>query len=75
MKQSEKWLFKDREALTSIDKGMKESKSGQVVKRGSFAQWCPQHGYPEPCVKCNGMTAEEREEFFRSLAEAVSNEE
>lgn len=34
-------------------------------------KWCPQHGYPEPCIKCNGMTLEEWERFFKSLAEAV----
>ena len=34
-------------------------------------RWCPQHGYPEPCANCNGMTKEEWEEFYRSLAEAT----
>lgn len=37
-------------------------------------KWCPQHGYPEPCAKCNGMTEEKWEEFFRSLAEAVRDD-
>ena len=36
-----------------------------------MTKWCPQHGYPEPCAKCNGMTKEQWDEFFRSLAEAV----
>lgn len=34
-------------------------------------RWCPQHGYPEPCAKCNGMTLKEWDEFFKSLAKAV----
>lgn len=34
-------------------------------------RWCPQHGYPEPCAKCNGMTREEWDRFFKSLAKAV----
>ena len=37
-------------------------------------QWCPQHGYPEPCVKCNGMTVEEWDKFFESLRKAVSDD-
>ena len=37
-------------------------------------KWCPQHGYPEPCAKCHGMTAEEWERFEESLAEAVGEE-
>jgi len=36
--------------------------------------WCPQHGYPEPCAKCNGMTPAEWKSFFKSLAEAVGAE-
>ena len=42
-----------------------------MTKKRMTKKWCPQHGYPEPCAKCNGMTKEEWEEFFRSLAEAV----
>ena len=34
-------------------------------------KWCPQHGWLEPCNKCNGFTLEEWEEFGRSLLEAV----
>ena len=37
-------------------------------------KWCPQHGYPEPCAKCSGMTGKEWEEFFESLARAVRND-
>ncbi len=40
-----------------------------------MTKWCPQHGYPEPCVKCNGMTKEEWDEFFRSLAKAAGIKE
>ena len=34
-------------------------------------QWCPAYGYPMPCAKCEGMTQDERDEFFKSLAESV----
>jgi len=37
-------------------------------------KWCPQHGYPEPCAKCNGMTQEEWDRFFESLGKAVNND-
>lgn len=33
---SEVWLFEDKAALTSIDKGMADSAKGRIVKRGSF---------------------------------------
>ena len=36
---SELWVFKDKNVLASIDKGMKESTNGQVVRRGSFAKY------------------------------------
>lgn len=36
---SELWLFEDKEALASVDKGMVESMNGQVMKRGSFAKY------------------------------------
>ncbi len=38
-------------------------------------KWCLQHGYPEPCAKCNGMTKGEWDKFFRSLAKAVGVKE
>ena len=38
------------------------------------SEWCPQHGYPLPCVKCNGMTKDEWDEFFESLTKAVKND-
>ena len=34
-------------------------------------KWCPQHGYPEPCAKCYGMTEKEWQEFYKSFAKAV----
>lgn len=36
---SEVWLFENKTALASIDKGMIESANGQVVDRGSFARY------------------------------------
>lgn len=36
---SEAWLFEDKAALASIDKGMAESAKGQVIERGSFAKY------------------------------------
>ena len=36
---SEAWLFEDRTALASVDKGMAESSNGRVVDRGSFADY------------------------------------
>ncbi len=36
---SELWLFENKDALASVDKGMAESMDGQVIKRGSFAQY------------------------------------
>jgi len=35
---SELWLFENRDALNSVDRGMLESLSGKAVKRGSFAK-------------------------------------
>jgi len=36
---SELWVFEHKDILASIDKGMAESASGQVIKRGSFAKY------------------------------------
>jgi len=36
---SELWVFENKDILASIDKGMAESANGQVVKRGSFAEY------------------------------------
>ena len=36
---SELWLFENREALASIDRGVAESFKGQVIKRDSFAKY------------------------------------
>ena len=36
---SELWLFEDKEALASVDRGMAESMNGQVINRGSFAKY------------------------------------
>lgn len=36
---SEAWLFENKTALASIDKGMTESASGRLVSRGSFADY------------------------------------
>ena len=35
---SEKWLFKNKEALESVKRGLKESSQNQVSYRGSFAE-------------------------------------
>ena len=36
---SELWLFENKEALASVDRGMAESAKGQVINRGSFAKY------------------------------------
>jgi hypothetical protein len=36
---SELWLFENKEALSSIDRGMAESKNGQGINRGSFKKY------------------------------------
>jgi hypothetical protein len=36
---SEVWLFENKEALASVDKGMSESTNGQTIDRGSFAKY------------------------------------
>ena len=36
---SELWLFKDKNALASIDKAMSESTNRQIIDRGSFAKY------------------------------------
>jgi CRISPR/Cas system-associated protein Csm6 len=36
---SELWLFENKEALASIDRGMAESMNGQAKNRGSFAKY------------------------------------
>ncbi len=35
----ELWLFKNKEALNSVKKGIKDSMTGKVSKRGSFAKY------------------------------------
>jgi hypothetical protein len=34
---TEAWLFEDKIALDSVDKGITESQKGQVIDRGSFS--------------------------------------
>ena len=36
---SEVWLFKNKAALATVDKGMAESAGGQTIDRGSFAPY------------------------------------
>jgi len=36
---SELWLFENKEALASVDRGMAESMNGQAINRGSFAKY------------------------------------
>jgi hypothetical protein len=36
---SEAWLFEDKAALASVDKGMAESAKGQAIERSSFAKY------------------------------------
>jgi len=36
---SEAWLFKNKVALASVDKGMVESANGQTMDKGSFAKY------------------------------------
>ena len=36
---SELWLFENKDALASVDRGMLESLNGKVIKRGSFAEY------------------------------------
>jgi hypothetical protein len=36
---SEAWLFENKTALASVDKGISESANGQVTNRGSFARY------------------------------------
>ena len=36
---SELWLFENKEALASVDRGIAESMNGQVINRGSFAKY------------------------------------
>jgi hypothetical protein len=36
---SEAWLFEDKAALASVDRGMVESANGQLINRGSFAKY------------------------------------
>jgi hypothetical protein len=36
---SELWLFEDKAALASVDKGMAESAKGRLIDRGSFAKY------------------------------------
>ena len=43
------------------------------MKKEEKGKWCPQHGYPEPCAKCNGMKQWEWDEFFESLARTVDD--
>lgn len=43
--------------------------------RREEGKWCPQHGYPEPCAKCNGMTRDERDKFFKGLAKEVRDDQ
>lgn len=36
---SEAWLYKNKSALESVKKGLQDSASGKVKKRGSFAKY------------------------------------
>jgi hypothetical protein len=36
---SEAWIFEDKAALAALDKGMAESNNGQLIDRGSFAEY------------------------------------
>ncbi|HUV44373.1 MAG TPA: hypothetical protein VMW13_06040 [Dehalococcoidales bacterium] len=36
---SEAWIFEDKSALATVDRGMVESANGQVINRGSFAKY------------------------------------
>lgn len=36
---SEAWLFEDKTALASVDRGMAESAKGKLIDRGSFAKY------------------------------------
>jgi hypothetical protein len=36
---SEAWLFEDKTALASVDKGMADSVNGRIIDRGSFAKY------------------------------------
>lgn len=36
---SEAWLFEDKNALASVDKGMEEAANGQLIDRGSFSKY------------------------------------
>jgi hypothetical protein len=36
---SEAWLFENKKALDSVDRGMTESQQGQTKDRGSFAKY------------------------------------
>ena len=35
----ELWLFKNPDAFRAVQQGLKESKEGKIVKRGSFSQY------------------------------------
>lgn len=35
----EKWLFDNKTALKQVQTGLKQAKSGKLVKRGSFAKY------------------------------------
>jgi hypothetical protein len=36
---SEAWLFENKNALDSVDRGMAEAAKGQLIDRGSFAKY------------------------------------
>ena len=36
---SELWIFDNKDVLAAVDKGMAESANGQLIKRGSFAEY------------------------------------
>ena len=36
---SELWVFDNKDVLAAVDKGMAESANGQLIKRGSFAEY------------------------------------
>jgi hypothetical protein len=36
---SEAWLFEDKSALATVDRGMVESANGQLINRGSFVKY------------------------------------
>ena len=58
-------MKKEMDAIEFLEKYL-------IQKKQEETKWCPQHGYPEPCAKCNGMALKAWPEIMRWVSAFAS---